>query len=97
MHRTTIMLPEDLKAMATRRAHEDGISMGELIRLALQEYLLRDAEPVTDDPFFADTTTYDGPVPPDISINHDKYLYDDLEEEIRGYDHSEDSSNGEEP
>ena len=29
------------------------------------------------DPFFADDRFWDGPVPPDSSQNHDKYLYDE--------------------
>ncbi len=28
-----------------------------------------------DDPFFSDIETFDGPVPHDLSENHDKYLY----------------------
>ena len=30
-----------------------------------------------EDPFFADTAVWTGPVPPDCSANHDKYLYDE--------------------
>ena len=29
------------------------------------------------DPLFADTAVWEGPVPPDSSVNHDKYLYGD--------------------
>ncbi len=29
------------------------------------------------DPLFADTAFYEGDVPPDLSLNHDKYLYDE--------------------
>jgi hypothetical protein len=29
------------------------------------------------DPFFADDRLWDGPTPPDLSANHDKYLYDE--------------------
>ena len=31
--------------------------------------------PRKDDPFFADTIFYNGKVPKDSSLNHDKYLY----------------------
>ncbi len=31
----------------------------------------------TRDPFFADTDFFDGPTPPDLAQNHDKYLYDE--------------------
>ena len=30
-----------------------------------------------DDPFFADKAVWMGPVPSDLSANHDKYLYDE--------------------
>ncbi len=30
---------------------------------------------ILDDPFFSDNETFDGPVPHDLSENHDKYLY----------------------
>jgi hypothetical protein len=29
------------------------------------------------DPLWADVPVYDGPVPADLSVNHDKYLYDE--------------------
>ena len=36
MKRTTVMLPEDLKLKAEKRAEKMGISLGELIRLSLE-------------------------------------------------------------
>ncbi|MBI3851647.1 MAG: hypothetical protein HY298_15425 [Verrucomicrobia bacterium] len=34
-------------------------------------------DPRKDDPFFADTTFFNGKVPRDTSLKHDKYLYGD--------------------
>ena len=39
MKRTTIMIPEDLKIRATRRANAIGISLGEFIREPLEKAL----------------------------------------------------------
>ena len=39
MKRTTIMIPEDLKIRATRRANAIGISLGEFIRESLEKAL----------------------------------------------------------
>lgn len=39
VQRTTVVIPEDLKRQAKRAAAERGVSMGELIREALEEKL----------------------------------------------------------
>jgi phosphatidylethanolamine-binding protein (PEBP) family uncharacterized protein len=75
VHRTTIMLPPELKAEASRRAQRMGVSLGELIRESLAAWLGKPDKSRTDDPFFSDDAVYDGPVPPDGSLNHDYYLY----------------------
>lgn len=72
MHRTTILLPEDLYQSAGREARSMGVSLGELIRRRLagspqrtepkQSFFLR--EPWTQE------------APQDLSSNHDKYLYE---------------------
>ena len=71
MKRTTLMIPEDLRARAKSRAIELDISLGEFIRQAIDEKL---SEP-SEDSLLSDTAVYEGPVPPDLSENHDRYLY----------------------
>lgn len=79
--RTTIVLPPRLKQRATARARERKISFAEFARQAILKAV---NEPVPKrrrkhgkDPIFWDVPVYDGPVPADLSINHDKYLYDE--------------------
>ncbi len=73
MHRTTLMLPRDLKVQAERRAKKLGVSLGELIREALKTALACNHQ--IEDPLFTDWVAYDGPVPKDGARNHDKYIY----------------------
>jgi hypothetical protein len=78
--RTTVVLPPRLKQRATARARQQGISFAELVRRAIQNEVtqpLRRARKGKKDPLFDDVPVYDGPVPADFSINHDKYLYDE--------------------
>ncbi|MGD0898762.1 MAG: CopG family transcriptional regulator [Thermoguttaceae bacterium] len=75
MHRTTIMLPPELKAEASRRAQRMGVSLGELIRESLTAWLGKPGKSRTEDPLFDDDAVFDGPVPADGSANHDYYLY----------------------
>ncbi|MEM7582587.1 MAG: CopG family transcriptional regulator [Acidobacteriota bacterium] len=78
MHRTTLMLPPDLKIQAQRQASKEGISLGELIRRAIESHLKGSG--ITRraaDPLFADLEVFSGDVPTDASKNHDRYLYDD--------------------
>ena len=74
MRRTTIMLPEDLKSRAVKYAQKRGLSMGELIRHALEMLLSTKAEDSLD-PFFSDTAVFRGKGPEDLVQNHDEYLY----------------------
>lgn len=76
MKRTSLMLPEDLKARAERRARQEGVSLGELIRRSLEERLEAGLPGEEEDPFFADAAVWSGPVERDLSRNHDHYLYD---------------------
>jgi len=76
MHRTTIMLPLDLKQRASQVASRLGVSLGELIRQSLEAALRGDAGSIHEDPFFRDRAVYDGPVPPNAAADHDHYLYD---------------------
>ena len=75
MHRTTIMLPEDLKSQAVEYARECGLSLGEVIRESLENWLKSKNQRTACDPLFHNVSVYDGPAPEDYSINHDKYLY----------------------
>jgi hypothetical protein len=75
MHRTTVMLPPELKARAMKRADEKGVSLGELIREALSTLLDRDGDGHETDPLYDDTTVHPGPSPSDLVDRHDDYLY----------------------
>jgi hypothetical protein len=76
--RTTIVLPPALKKKAMARARTEGISFGEFVRQSLRDKLTRpQGKRKGKDPFWSDVAVYDGPVPADVSVNHDKYLYDE--------------------
>jgi len=77
MKRTTIVLPPELKTRAIKRAKNRGISLGKLIREALETTLKQPARSSGEDPFFSDKTVFRGRAPRDLSKNHDKYLYGD--------------------
>lgn len=83
MLRTTVMLPMDLKRRAQALAQRMGISLGELIREALEATLRGDAGEVREDALFGDAATYDGPLARDFSKRHDHFLYDLEEDEGR--------------
>lgn len=77
MHRTQLLLPQELHQWASETARARGMSLGNLVREALQEYLAHAApqpsqeaiERLLADPF-------DDPEPdPELSINVDHYLY----------------------
>lgn len=72
MHRTTILLPDELRKSAEREARTMGISLGELIRRRLRPRTKRLA---SDQPvFFAREPWKDGG-PADLSVSHDRHLY----------------------
>jgi hypothetical protein len=77
MYRTTIMLPETLKTRALEAAREDGISLGEIIRRALEDRLAHAQTDLGRDPFFSDTRVDDSPGAEDGAARHDDYLYGD--------------------
>lgn len=70
-----MMLPPDLKAAALKRARALKVSLGELIRLSLQEQL---EKPLTEssrkDPFLFDTAVFEEKTPRDLATAHDLYL-----------------------
>lgn len=84
MHRTTILLPEDLQRRASRLARREGVSLAELIRSALEERLAARAS-VANDSLWKALEPMDFPpdTPTDLAANHDEYLYELLEEELR--------------
>ncbi|MBI4307023.1 MAG: ribbon-helix-helix protein, CopG family [Chloroflexi bacterium] len=77
VHRTQLLLPPDLHERAKETARARGMSLGNLVREALQEYLARSsAKPSPDaiDRLLADP--FDDPDPdPYLSVDHDYYLY----------------------
>lgn len=76
MQRTTIMLPNELRARAQRRASELGMSLGQFIRESLTARLSR-VENQTEDPLFEDSAVFEGDAGKDLARNHDRYLYGD--------------------
>lgn len=84
MHRTTILLPEDLKRRASKLARREGVSLAELIRSALEEKLSERAS-WADDPLWKALEPMDFPPdsPTDLAARHDDYLYEMLEEELQ--------------
>jgi hypothetical protein len=73
MHRTTILLPEDLRRAAELEAKRAGLSLGELIRQRLRPALEGKKSGV---PAFFARTPWKGQGPADLSAHHDQYLYD---------------------
>ncbi len=77
MQRTTIILPETLKQMATDSARSLGISFGEFVRRAVEKKL-RESAPLPGmkgDRFWDDRAVFRGRVPRDLAARHDFYLY----------------------
>lgn len=72
MHRTTILIPEELKSQAELQARREGLSLSELIRRRLSESI--DAEGRPSAAFFS-RQPWSGDTPVDLSTRHDDYLY----------------------
>jgi hypothetical protein len=72
MHRTTILLPTDLRRRADREAKALGISLSELIRRRLGADGATDKSP---SPRFFTRLPWTGQGPSDTAANHDDYLY----------------------
>lgn len=78
MKRTTVMLPEDLKVQALKRAGTMGISLGRFIRGAMERALQQpNGDESADDPLFTDDAVFLEETPLDLAQNHDEYLYGD--------------------
>ena len=78
MHRTTILLPERLKAKANVKANTLGISLGEFIRLSIERNLKAQFREIKNDPFIQDNYVFTECNTTDCSVNHDDYIYGDL-------------------
>src|SRR3990167_8085720 len=76
MFRTTIMLPETLKLKFEKEAKKEKVSFGELVRRALEKYLLVQEDPWKNDSFFSSKTVFNDDGPTDMAERHDYYLYD---------------------
>lgn len=79
MERTTVMLPEDLKTKAAKRAGNLGISLGQFIRQSLETALNSSkVQKLSEDPLFTDNTVFKGKAPRDLAKRHDKYIYEEV-------------------
>ncbi|HXP87530.1 MAG TPA: hypothetical protein VN841_22550 [Bryobacteraceae bacterium] len=82
-------MPPDLKERAVRRARAQKISFGEFVRQAVEQQLKVRLKPLgkkkTGDPFWDNWVPIDDDGPTDMALNHDKYLYEALEDELRGH------------
>lgn len=78
MKRTTILLPDGLRLRAAKKAARIGISLGELIRQSLAKTVEEKKLSRKEDPLFSDRRVFTGDAPSDSSVEHDKYLYDEL-------------------
>lgn len=76
MQRTTIMLPNDLRVRAQRRASELGMSLGQFIRELLAARLSR-SENQGEDSLFEDNAIFEEDAGNDLARDHDRYLYGD--------------------
>ena len=76
MRRTTIMLPADLRRRAFRRAKEQGVSFGVVVRASLDAALPALEWAGGDDPLFADGAVWRGRTPRTLGRDHDRFLYD---------------------
>jgi len=75
MHRTTVMIPDDLFSDALARARSEGVSVAELIRKGLEQVVGGGkGGPPEKDPFFADDATFASGIG-DAALRHDDYLY----------------------
>ncbi len=75
MKRTTVMLPMDLKIRAEEHARKTGVSLGRLIREALEATLRGLSREPEEDPLFSDGAVHRDEGPRDLAKNHDNYLY----------------------
>ncbi|MFI5197183.1 MAG: hypothetical protein ACHQJD_01065 [Thermoanaerobaculia bacterium] len=75
LRRTTVMLSADLRRRAFRRAKEQGVSFGVVVRESLDAALPALERTGDDDPLFADDAVWSGRVPHALAREHDRFLY----------------------
>jgi hypothetical protein len=77
MHRTTILLPDDLRRRAAMAAANRGWSLSELIRRQLEKVAAPSVKSRSrrHDSLFKNWKPSEKCVPPDLAANHDRYLY----------------------
>ena len=76
MKRTTVMLPTDLRRRAFRRAKDQGVSFGVVVRASLDATLPALTGNDGDYPLFTDGAVWHGRAPRDLAREHDRFLYD---------------------
>lgn len=76
MKRTTVMLPADLRRRAFRRAKDQGVSFGVVVRESLDSALPALEGTGGNDPLFLDAAVWRGRVPRAFAREHDRFLYD---------------------
>lgn len=68
------MLPDTLKSRLEKEAERERVSFGELVRQALQKYLLWRGGQSGLDPFLSSKTVFRDQGPADVAARHDDYL-----------------------
>lgn len=76
MKRTTVMLSADLRRRAFRRAKEQGVSFGVVVRESLDAALPAVDGGRGEDPLFADGAVWSARTPRSLAREHDRFLYD---------------------
>ncbi len=74
MLRTSLLIPDKLKFSLERVAAKEQVSLGELIRRALEKYLLSRQGPIAHDPFLSSQTVFHDKGRRDVSEKHDRLL-----------------------
>jgi len=77
MSRTSITLPETLRAQLEREARKLNLSVSHFIKTALAKYLKQKKASYKQDSFFSSKILIRDKGPTDTSLKHDQYLYDD--------------------
>jgi hypothetical protein len=83
MTRTTIVLPEDIKSLAVKNAHDEGISFGEFVRRSLEISIKKSASENKSysrehDSLFSGMRKLRLAAKPGVrdgALKHDEYLY----------------------
>lgn len=83
MTRTTVVLPDEIKDIAVRNAHAEGISFGEFVRRSLENSIRRDISEKESysrrhDSLFSGMRRMRQEATPGVrdgALNHDEYLY----------------------